>query len=1141
MQRRNDKPEGASKTAEHEQIPWTGTVWWATIILMCWLLPVMVTPARAQELPYQYQHITSKDGLSHDSVYAVTQCNDGFMWFGTESGLNRYDGNHFKVYHHDPQNSATLSEDNIGVILPDSRGYLWVGTWGGGLNRFDPRTEKIERKTLDLLADERIQSLFIDSRDQLWVGTFYAGLHVMDADMNLVRSYYKEEGNPNSLMSNRIYAMVEDQQGRLWIGTSHSLSLLDPDRGVFKHFYTNALSPSGLRRTVCRALTLDDQGQVWAGTILGIDRIDPITLEISQFDETRRHSLINDYRFLYTDRSGGLWAGCYGDGLKQFDLESGRLRDFSRVVRGDPLDLGRIECIFQDRGGNLWVGTNREGVLSIQVEPKRFFLLRKNTDKPVSLSSNRIGAIVEDHQRNLWVGTSGEGLNRINRKTQEVASYRPGTNRNTLTDDIVQALLCDRQGRIWVGTYRGGLSRFRETENDFETVKNEQRFQNVRALLQDHKGLIWVGTGNGIYVLEEDQPRYVFHSEDDRNSLVYDRIYSMRESHDGAIWITTEDGVSQLDPKTMLFTNYKGDPNRADSLSHDRVPVVQESRDGTIWLGTQNGLNRFHEGRFERFFDATSELSLLIYGIEEDRDGLLWLGSSSGLVRFSPVDGNWRVFDTRDGVQGKTFSPYAYYAGPDGELFFGGPGGLTLFRPEEIHDNAFIPPVVITDFRVFNTSVSPGGALHHLEEIAINYNDKVVSFEFATLNYRNPEKNGYAYKLEGFHDHWVDADNSRSVTYTNLDPGEYVFRVKGSNDDGIWNDEEAAIRLLVEPPFWHRLWFRSLIALLICSLIWHRVRENRANTRLLERKVRERTRSLEFANRHLAQVAKDLNHTQQRLLTSAHRAGMAEIAVDILHNFGNVINSVSITVELMNSRVEGLNVPFLQRLVQLLEKQEGNLPEYFADGTNERMFREAIARFAGHLADHRKTSQEEIAKLMIILQEMRSLIQSQRAYAGADDFCESVDLGNFLDEVIRHQEALASTNKIHIKRRLETSQKATFPKHKMYLVFSHILKNACEALKTMPAGHEREVSIRISYGEDDQMICDISDNGPGIPEEIRTQIFNLGYTTRENGNGYGLHFCANTLKQIGGHIEVDDQPAGGTVFRLFFPREPRDE
>ena len=768
----------------------------------------------------RFSHLGVKDGLSQSAVNCIFQDRQGFMWFGTQDGLNRFDGYSFTVFKHNPEVPASISDNFIVSIREDSSGTLWFGTLNNPktLDRFDRRTETFSHHASDSVdlrtaAGSSVFSSYEDHAGVRWSGSIGGGLTRLDTKTGVKKEFKHDAANPKSLSDNRVYSVFGDRAGTIWVATREGLDRFEPATETFIHFRNDPKNPNSISDNWAWPMFEDRDGTLWVGTVRGgLNKFDRTTGTFLSFkhDASDPKSLSDDFVLsIYQDRSGLLWVGTGNDGLNTFHPGLNAFRLFSNEPsNARSLADNVIKSLYVDRSGAAWIGT-QSGLEKFDPRTGTFTHYKNNPAQANSLGENLVVSICEDRSGAMWFGTYSSGLDKFDRTTGTFTHYRKDpANPNSLSDNRVYALLEDRNGVLWVGTYGGGLNRLDKKTGRFtlfahhDSIATSLSANGVWSLCEDHEGVLWVGTYGG--------------------------------------------GLNRFHPETETFTAYKHIATNSASLSDDIVICLYEDRLNTLWVGTTAGLNRFDRARgtFTSYREKDGLPNDFIFGILEDDHGNLWLSTNKGLSKFDPRTASFRNFDVNDGLQGNEFNQNAYAkSAVTGEMYFGGNGGFNLFHPDRVKDNPFVPPVVFSAFRRYNTDDSEGKPIEESgiparQEIHLTYKDNIATFEFAALNFFNTFKNRYAYKLEGFSENWIQLGTEHRATFTNLDPGEYTLRVKGSNNDGVWNDHGAAMKLVVTPPWWKTRWAYAAYVLIFLGVLYQ-LRSFEINRREQKARVRE--------------------------------------------------------------------------------------------------------------------------------------------------------------------------------------------------------------------------------------------------------------------------------------------------------------
>jgi len=836
----------------------------------------LTAPQSSPGAQIDFDHISVEQGLSQNTVLSILQDSLGFMWFGTGNGLNKYDGYTFTVYRATALAQSSLanglSDDAIQVLYEDRSGTLWIGTERGGLNRLDRETGQFTAYRYDpadpaSISADYVRAIYQDQAGALWVGTNGGGLNRLDLQTGQFTRFQNVPNDPGSLSHNNVLALAEDRTGTLWVGTNSGLDRYVPETGHFVHYRYDARDSHSLAANSILALYIDQSDVLWIGTGGGgLDRLDPGRTRFQHYrhDPADPTSLGEDVVWaIHEDVAGALWIGTYSQGLDRLDVATGRFTHFRNDFDlSHSLSTNRVRAIYADRSGVLWVGTSGAGLNKSDVGKKRFVHYRNIPGDSNSLSDNNVFPIYEDQAGLLWVGTGDGGLDALDRTTGQWRHYRENpADPSALTSNRIWALWEDRAGMLWIGTAGGGLNRRDPATGTFTRYRHDPANpaslsdDDVFVLSEDRAGTLWVGTlGGGLDRLDRETGRFVRYKRDpnDPQSLVHNSVRAIYEDQAGVLWVGTAGGLCSMNRDTGRFTCHRHDPADPQSLSADFILAIYEDRAGALWIGTNGGgLDRFDRqtGIFQHYREGDGLPNNVVYGILEDDDGHLWLSTNLGLARFDPRTGDFRNYDERDGLQSNEFNANAYHKARSGEMFFGGVNGLNAFFPAQVADNPYIPAVVLTSLTQAGEAVELGEAVEFVKRVTLRWPYNYFEFEFAALGYRQPAKNQYAYMLQDFDKTWNYVGTQRFGRYTNIPGGTYTLRVKGSNNDGVWNEAGAAVTVTVIPPIWETWWLRGIVILTVIGGIvgGYRLRVSavEARNRQLEAQVSERTSEIE--------------------------------------------------------------------------------------------------------------------------------------------------------------------------------------------------------------------------------------------------------------------------------------------------------
>jgi ligand-binding sensor domain-containing protein len=812
-------------------------------------------PANAQSYTAMFRRISLEQGLSQSIVNDVLHDRSGFIWFATEEGINIYDGYCFRVLRHDPNDPSSLSYNQIVRIMEDRSGAIWVGTFAGGLNRYDPATGTFRRFRHDPLDPASIGSDIIlalaeDSSGGIWVGSD-RGLDqlIVGRDSVVVRHVARVVRDGDGFRG-IVQSLAVSPDGRLWVGTGSGLyTALLPRNGQalrWTRAANDAKDPMSIGNDNVRSLLVDRTDGLWVGTddglyrgfvrrdTLGRERV--VFKRVEARGDPTRMPVQRQIYALAEDRDGYLWLGTNG-GVSRFDRTRFRYDHFRHDPR-DPqsLSYNEIRSLHEDRSGNLWIGTYGGGVSQLDRGRKRFTHLRHDPYDPNSLRQPIVWSVYEDADGVLWIGSHGGGLNRYDRRTGVWRAYVNDPNdQRSISHDIVRLVIEDRRGRLWLATDGGGVCEFDRSTGRFRRFVYDRNDPGslggnvVRMLYEDRAGTMWIGfQGAGMDRLVRDDDgepvrfEHFRHRPDDPRSLASDHVRWALEDHEGVFWVATlGGGLDRMDRATGVFTHLRAVEGRRDGLPSDYLMSIMEDTQGRLWVATWGagiGVLDRERKQWSTFDESDGMPSNSIYGFLEDASGRMWMSSNNGLCRFDLRTSTFRNYGLADGLQSTEFDAGAFTKTRGGEMVFGGINGINTFYPEEIVDNPYVPPVVLTSVRVLNEEWQFDRPVWDLAQLELGPSDNVVAFQFAALDYTVPERNRYQYRMDGVDEQWLTADPTvRTAQYTTLPSGRYTFRVRASNNDGLWNEDGLALTVVVRPPWWSTIWFRSLVVLTVLA------------------------------------------------------------------------------------------------------------------------------------------------------------------------------------------------------------------------------------------------------------------------------------------------------------------------------------
>ena len=813
-----------------------------------------------------FDHYAVEDGISQSEIRSIFQDSEGYIWLGTQNGLNKFDGYTFEKFFYDPADSSTISNSWIFDIAEDANGFLWIAT-KGGLNKYDKRTDRFTRVSLSagsvIHENDFVYGITTD-KNNIYINQppFLTVMSLHTGHMETFSNDYEPEGALYDIG----FPVIKDSRGLLWIGSTNGLANFDLQEKMFTNFTSNMSDPNSISHNHITALYEDTEGNILIGTEYGLNIYNPDTRVMKRYNQATNQpsGLSHDYiHSILQDYTRTVWVGTDRGLNRMTNLGSAGRVTFTHFMSGADnrkyISHDIVYALMEDNSNNLWIGTI-SGVDKTDLKKKCIRTYNKS-DNPnsVDLLDNVIASVYQDNDRNLWIGTWGKGLNILNRKTREVTYYSSEmSGRLHIPQNHVHVIFEDSRSRIWLGT-RNGVSIMDTNRQlfipvqDYFELPDFNYFNNNRVycMIEDRGGVFWFGTGNGICILDPGEKRTMIIRNDSSSTLAVSSnlVYSLLEDRDKHIWIATSNGLDRYIPTGNRILHYVNIPGSINTLCDNYTVSLCEDELGAIWIGTSSGVSRFdkEDSVFTHFTIRDGLPSNMIYDIIKDARGQLWFSTGGGLAMKDPADGASGTFLVEDELRGREFNIKAVFRADDGEMFFGGIDGLVSFYPDSLTDNAYIPPVRITALEKENDGVRQRMNVY-VDEVVLSYRDYSFTIEFSALDFTNPAKNRYAYRMQGISDRWVEIGTRRFVHFTNLPPGEYIFQLKGTNNDGVWNHEGASLRITILPPWWRSnlayvIYIISII-LLIVAVIKLRERNLVREKKVLEEKISERTREI---------------------------------------------------------------------------------------------------------------------------------------------------------------------------------------------------------------------------------------------------------------------------------------------------------
>jgi len=1117
----------------------------------------MKSLVQAQYKSLYFKHLTSKSGLPHDYLfYSILQDSRGFMWFGSENGLHRYDGYEFTNFYHDTDDSTSISGNAVFYIMEDFDKNLWVAT-NKGVCIYDWNSNSFKHVPFIESEDSRQNSYNCYSTYLLQVRNknIYLStnnyLYQYDVSRKIFVPFSIMQKFPEVNRFVAIRTMAEDKNEDLWLSTQEKgLYFLDLKRKKVIEFSERGLPPYKILSDNIFSVAIDLNQEVWVAGDNGLNRIDIANNKNTPYVHNPKipnglsHKFAN---YIYEDDRKNLWVSTDGGGINLYDRKTDGFIKFNHNKDDENSLLGdKTNLIFKNKQDLLWIASIGRGLNYTNLKNAGMFNTITSLSSGNSLSNNVVTAIIEDSEGNLWIGTDGSGLDYYNVKENRFLHFiNDKNNPNSLPSNSVTSLYIDKDSDLWVGTFQGGLSKFNKATKTFTNYLSSQNNYksifgySVFAITEDKNGnILAAGHNSGLNILDKRKNTitHLFNNLKNANSLCSNYILTIYTDSQGIIWLGSYHGLSRWDQETNTFTNFYHNDFDKSSMSHDWVYSITEDSKHNLWVGTAAGLNLFNREttKFQSFTRKDGFANDVINGILEDKKGHLWLSTNGGLVIFNPATKKVRNFDISDGLPGNEFMKCAFYKGKNGQLYFGNTKGLVYFSPESIKTNTIIPPVYITDFYIKNIPVPVGKngsplkkQISETKEIILKYDQTYITFKYTALSFESPEKNQYAYMLEGFEKDWHFVGNERKATYSSLEAGRYTFRVKGSNNDGIWNEEGTSLQIIVLPPWWKTWWFKLLfpfsIIAIVTGLFYYRTKSLRRQKQILELKVLKRTEELNKINVTLEKQSEELRiHSENLRMTNdllIEKQKMIEIQKKELLYSNEQLSFINATKDKLFSVLgHDLKAPFnaLLGFGELLIKNIDIYPL------------EKIKKNLRYMNEGAHTAYNLLENLLNWSLAQRGIIEV---------YASEVNIKQLLDGTLKVLHQQAQTKNITLEVEIKGGDEEVIFVDEVILgtILRNIISNSIKF-----SNKNSHILIRALFN-DNLIEFSIADQGVGIPNEIKEKLFKISNVTSkqgtngEKGTGLGLLVCAEFVSLLKGKIWVESELNVGTTFYFTIP------
>ncbi|WP_440998496.1 two-component regulator propeller domain-containing protein [Fodinibius sp. SL11] len=1162
----------------------------------------MVGTSYGQQSQFQFEHFQLPGGDQANFVTGITEDSIGFMWFSTWDGLYLFDGYSFTNYTHNPADSTSLSANWTETVYADHEGTLWVGTYGGGLNRFNPETATFTHFRNDpdnptSISQDSVTVIIEDHMGQLWVGTM-GGLNHMDRKTGTFTRYTYDPDDSTSLSNDQIRAIYEDSKGTLWIGTNSpfgseqdnpgpgGLNRFNRESGTFTRYLHDPNDSNTLTSNHVMSIFEDSRGTFWVGTWnYGLHTMnrDKGIFTRHPYDPNAPDKLSASFsgfqtdvegggavQIIHEDNQGGLWIGSFGLGLNRYDPETDKLIRFEPDP-DDPSSLSSnsVWSMYQSQDGTNWISMIPGGLNKTRLNQSPF---EHFTLTPMH-SNNFINVLDADYSGILRVNACcpENTIVSFQHLENEISSYRASSTLPVI-EILITAIEQTEDGTLWLGSHEGtqtarhgGLYQMNKETNEIipvlvDSTDTGTKIGPIVTIYEDREGLLWFGTNwTGLFRLNRETGKvsHYTHDPDNPASLSHANITTIYGApfQPGVFWIGTEGGgLNRFDKETETFTRFQHDPGNLNSLNGKYITSIYEEGPGRLLIGThKSGLDWFdvEKNIFTHFTAYNSGLpDNYVSCIIGDDKGDIWMGTPQGLTHFDPESQFFYTFGTRHGVRAH---PFVSSCERDiaGNFIFGGINGFTVFHPDDIQSDVLASPVVFTNFLLAGHPVGPDSdgplqtPIWKSQEIRLQHDESTFSFEFATLDYRDPQSNQYTYLLEGYDQDWRDAGTQRRASYNRVPHGEYVFRVRAANSEGVWNQKGTAIKLSILPPWWRTWWAYGLYGLILASGIfvvdrfqrYRLIAKERERARELELQLEKKhSREFEKAYSELQDSLQKLTAAQDQLVQQEKLASLGQLTAGIAHEIKNPLNFVNnfseLSMELIEEAREEVRRVTCERSPDDLESGKGEINGKLTDDSHQlKVILDDIE------ANLKKIHKHGIRADSIV----KSMLLHSRGKSGERI---PTDLNKLIDEYVKlaYHGMRASDKSFNID--IQTDYDPQIPMKDLVAqdfsrAFLNIINNAMYAAHEISNSQpDRKPVIQVTTKKEDNNVeIRIRDNGGGIPDDIREKIFEPFFTTKPTGEGtgLGLSMAYDIIKLHRGDLEVDSKLGEYTELIITIP------
>lgn len=1102
-----------------------GVRFWFGLLLSC-------LGCCSQAADIQFNTLGHKDGLAANIVLSVTQDATGFMWIGTSEGLNRFDGRELITYRHDPDDPHSIPANRISKVFIDSQNRLWLACLGGGLSRYRPHSDDFvhiqhDDTRQDSLSSDNIYDIVEDQQGSIWIVT-YLGVDKLNPDTGQVERKLSFQYSKYLHAYSSLYI---DDLNRLWVASfNNGLYLYDINSEQTLQHLTHA--NGAISDQVTDVAFID--GRYWVTTFdAGLMLIDPDTFAVEVLTQENSALPSNYFVFVAQDSKGQVWLGSENKGLLQFDLGLQAQKVYT-YEKGRESGFPSHEAItfFEDSSGTHWIGTYQGGVTYFHNQDNGFRQFNTANSK---LTKSSVLPVIEDASGNIWFGTDGGGLYQYQVAQNNMFHYQAGAvDDQGLSSNVVLSLAQTSDQAIWIGTYKQGLNRLDHKTGSIQRFNISHPEHEILAkgniwnIVEDHDGWLWLATDAGLLQFDVAQQQVVASWLDDES------IRGVYQDNKQRLWVGTFTGLYLMDKSSkpwQLVKQYSSQPNSdlPQIGSGGVIDIYQDSQD-RIWLGNYGGGLDWidHDTRQVINFNERHHFSSnIVSRILEDALGFLWVATSNGLVKISPDLSESASFNNANGLNASFFNVNAGVKSRDGLFYFGSIEGLNYFDPVNLTYNQMKPPVVLTKLNIFNAPVTTYDEnspidrhISYADHVTLNHQQSVFSFEFAALNFVHANRNRYAYRLEGFDQDWVQIGHKNEAVYTNLDAGRYVFRVIASNNDGVWNEQGRQISITIIPPWWETFWFRAafLLVIVLSAYLYYKSRIYLIQEQklALEKEVSIRTSEIEQQKQSIEQALNNLQETQSQLVQAEKMSSLGTLTAGIAHELNNPANFANGGAQILTEELKA----FQQFLIYLGGDDPD--PEIVSQ----------INQYVEQLNKHIETIREGTSRISHIVKDLRVFTRTSQSEK------ETLAIGSLLSATVNLVKTRFDSS-IQIELSIIDDPSIACHPSELNQVFMNLIVNACQAIEARQQAEQNldgRLQIRCKQQES-LLVIQFKDNGIGMSQQTLQRIYEPFFTTKSvgQGTGLGLSISFKIIENHTGQVDVSSQPNDGACFILKLP------